>query len=96
MFNDNILFVTYTHSKCVATAVDMVLVITDLPLEVVVHILSFLPIEDLLQAQLACQVFYNAGHITYSHHHCQQLGLLSVYLHMRTYVLLCCVAFAYL
>jgi len=58
--------------------VDMVLVISDLPLEVVVHILSCLPIVDLLQAALACHVFCHAANITYSHYHRKQLGLLFV------------------
>ena len=55
--------------------VDMELVITDLPLEVIVHVLSFLPIADLLQAVLACRAFYHAANITYSRQHHQQLGL---------------------
>lgn len=51
----------------------MALVVPDLPLEVIVHILSFLPIADLLQAMLACRAFYHAANITYSRQHHQQL-----------------------
>jgi len=53
----------------------MALFISDLPLEVVVHILSFLPLVDLLRATLVCHVFYHAANITYSRHHRKQLGL---------------------
>jgi len=53
----------------------MALVTTDLPLEVIVHILSFLPITDLLQAAIVCRVFYHAANVTYSQQHHRQLGL---------------------
>ena len=52
----------------------MALVISDLPLEVIVYILSFLPVRDLLQAIFACHVFYRAANVAYSHHHHKQLG----------------------
>ena len=54
---------------------DMALVTTDLPLEVIVHIFSFLPITDLLQAAIVCRVFYHAANVTYSQQHHRQLGL---------------------
>jgi len=66
-------------SLCICRAscfVDMALIITDLPLEVIVHILSFLPITDLLQAAIVCHVFYHAANVTYSRQHHRQLGLL--------------------
>jgi len=62
----------------------MALVINDLPLEVIVHILLFLPIRDLLQALLACRVFYHAGNIAYSRRHHNQLGLWFLYKFQNT------------
>jgi len=53
----------------------MALGITDLPLEVIVHVLLFLPVDDLLQAAIVCRVFYHAANITYSRQHHWQLGL---------------------
>jgi len=53
----------------------MAFVVTDLPLEVVVHVLSFLTVEDLLQTLLVCRIFYHAANIAYSRQHYNQLGL---------------------
>jgi len=53
----------------------MTLVITDLPLEVIVHTLSFLTVADLCQAAIVCRVFYHAANVTYSRQHHRQLGL---------------------
>ena len=60
----------------------MALVVTDLPLELIVDILSFLPVVDLLQAVISCRVFYHAANITYSRHHRKQLGSLFVYIYI--------------
>jgi len=60
----------------------MALVLTDLPLEVVVYVLSFLPIGNLLQATLTCRVFYHAANVAYSRHHRKQLGLWFVFVHL--------------
>jgi len=66
----------------------MALIITDLPLEVIVHILSFLPIMDLLQALLVCRVLYHAANIAYSRQHHNQLGLCIHSLRIVTYCIL--------
>jgi len=73
---------------CVAAFVDMALIVTDFPLEIMVHILSLLPVVDLLQAMPACRLFCHAANIAYSRRHRKQLGLLLAYICYRTIFLI--------